>query len=369
MRMTLFIQRLLGGGAERVMSGLASYWAARGETVHLVTRPMEEPDFYPLHPAVCRRFAAEPMSRVPGAGFLLRVQTLREQLVETRPDVVVSFLDVTNLEALMAARGLGIPVIVSERIDPRQMSIPAHHGLLRRLLYPHAACVIVQTESVRRWASFVPPERVAVIPNFVPAPPTSPPEPREPLIVGIGRLAEQKGFDLLLAAFARIARQLPEWRLVILGEGMLRSALERQVKTLGLGARVALPGVVTDTHAWLRRAGLFVLSSRFEGFPNVLLEAMANGAPVVATDCPSGPSDIVLHGHNGLLVPVGVAPLAAAMLDLCRAPEERVRLGARAVEVTERFHPDRIMAAWDDICRRCVTGRSAHEPRRAGAVA
>lgn len=367
MRLTLFIEALKGGGAERVLSEMASYWAAREHTVQLLTRTPAESDFYRVHPAVDRVMVPRPASPLgPTGRYLLRVRALRQALVASRPDVIISFIDTSNIETLLAARDLGIPVIVSERCDPDHNDIPLHHSLLRRLLYPRADVVVVQTESVRRWAKrFLPSERVAVVPNCVRQPAPAPAVAREPAIVAMGRLVDQKGFDLLIAAFARVARSLPGWRLIIVGDGERRAALERQVAALGLSDRIALPGVTADAQSFLRRAGMFVLSSRFEGFPNVLLEAMACGAPVVATDCPSGPKDIVRHGHDGLLVPVDVDALAAAIQELGHAPDERARLGANAVEVTTRFHPDRIMAMWDDLCRRaCDKARSAPTGRR-----
>jgi glycosyltransferase involved in cell wall biosynthesis len=354
MRLTLFIEALKGGGAERVLSEMASHWAARQHTVQLLTRTPPESDFYRVHPAVGRVMVPRPVSPLGQTRrYLLRVRALREALAASRPDVIISFIDTSNIETLLAAHDLGIPVIVSERCDPDHNVIPLHHSILRRLLYPHADMVVVQTESVRRWAEkFLWSERVAVVPNCVRQPAPAPPVAREPVIVAMGRLVEQKGFDLLVAAFARVARALPGWRLIIVGDGERRAALERQVAALGLGDRIALPGVTSDAQSFLRRAGMFVLSSRFEGFPNVLLEAMACGTPVVAMDCPSGPRDIVRPGHDGLLVPVDVDALAAAILQLGRAPDQRARLGANAVDVTARFHPDRIMAMWDDLCHR-----------------
>jgi len=357
MRLTLFIENLSPGGAERVLSAMANDWAARGHTVHAVTRPSPKPDFYRLHPAVRRVIAPDPLRWIGRPGrYLLRVHTLRQAIVASRPDVVISFTNIANVEALLATRGLKVPVIVSERCDPREQPIPPHHAVLRRLLYPHADAVVVQTESVRRWAEeFVPMERLAVVPNFVQPLTAAPSVSREPLIVAMGRLVELKGFDLLLTAFSRVARALPDWHLVILGEGKGRADLERQIAALGLGERVRLPGVTQNPQSFLRRAGLFVLSSRTEGFPNSLLEAMACGAPVVATDCPTGPSEIIRHGHDGLLVPVAdVDRLAEEILRLGRSPEERVRLGHNAVEVTARFHPERIMAAWNGLCQRFI---------------
>jgi glycosyltransferase involved in cell wall biosynthesis len=361
MRLTVYIPTLLGGGAERVLCTLANHWATSGHEVHAVTRPYDAPDFYRLHPLVTRSRAAAPLQQVQGARYLLRVSSLRRAIAASRPDLVVSFMDISNVEVLLATRGLGVPVIVSERCDPLGRRIPVHHALMRRLLYRHAELVVVQTETVRRWARFLPPERVVTVPNFVEPPPLAPTAvAREPLIVAVGRLTDQKGFDLLIPAFHRMARAAPGWKLVIVGEGARRAALERQIAALGLGARVELPGITSDVPSYLRRAGMFVLSSRHEGFPNVLLEAMAWGTPVVATDCPSGPSDIVRHGHDGLLVPLGdLGALAAAMLRLCHAPDERARLGQNAPEVTARFGRERILAIWDELCGRCAAPQAA----------
>jgi glycosyltransferase involved in cell wall biosynthesis len=127
-----------------------------------------------------------------------------------------------------------------------------------------------------------------------------------PIILGVGRLTAQKDFATLIRAFARV-RQHDEARLIILGEGEHRPILEQLIGELGLQAWVALPGFVENPYAWMRRAAVFVLSSRWEGLPTVLIEAMACGTPVVATDCPSGPREILEGGKWGKLVPVGDA--------------------------------------------------------------
>jgi glycosyltransferase involved in cell wall biosynthesis len=169
-------------------------------------------------------------------------------------------------------------------------------------------------------------------------------------LVAMGRLARQKGFDVLLDAFARCAPAHPEWKLLILGEGEERTRLEAQVRALGLDGRVQLPGRVQRPGAILRRAELFVLPSRWEGFPNALLEAMACGVAAIAADCPSGPRDIVRPGVDGVLVPPeDPAALAAALDRLLTDGEERRRLAARAPEVRERFGLPQVMARWDAL--------------------
>jgi glycosyltransferase involved in cell wall biosynthesis len=170
------------------------------------------------------------------------------------------------------------------------------------------------------------------------------------LITAMGRLTYQKGFDLLLQAFKKIADAHPHWQLMILGEGALRKDLERQRDELGLTKRVRFSGLVDNPFPILQGSSLFVMASRYEGFPCALLEAMACGLPVVYTDCPSGPSEIIREGIDGLLVPNGdVAALGNAMDRLMSDAGERQRLAARAPEVLERFGSDKIISQWESL--------------------
>jgi GalNAc-alpha-(1->4)-GalNAc-alpha-(1->3)-diNAcBac-PP-undecaprenol alpha-1,4-N-acetyl-D-galactosaminyltransferase len=141
-----------------------------------------------------------------------------------------------------------------------------------------------------------------------------------------------------------------DWRLVILGEGPERPNLERLRDELKLGDRARLAGQVADTWPWLRQAGIFLMSSRSEGFPNALTEAMAAGLPVISTDCPSGPADIITPGVDGLLVPTeDPAALAEALARLIDSEDLRMRFAQAAPGVLERYSLDSVLAAWDRV--------------------
>lgn len=362
MRLVFVIAALDCGGAQRVASLLCSAWARRGERVAILTyEDGRTPPFFPLEPSI----EVVPLSLLGSSGGLGaaarnlgRVRTLRRAIASRNPDVVVSFLDTTNVLTLLATRGLGIPVVVSERIDPRFWEIGTAWSLLRRITYPFADRVVVQTRGAASrfpWLRRPP----AIVANPVPAPPESalPEVPDPPRIVAMGRLTLQKGFDLLLRAVALLPGRHAGLEIVLAGAGPEGPALRRLADELALGDRLRLPGNVEDPGGLLRSATLFVLSSRYEGFPNVLLEAMAEGVAVVATDCPSGPSEIVEDGRNGLLVPSeDPGALAAAIARLLDDTALRARLGAEARKVRERYSIEATVERWDEVLREVRSG-------------
>ena len=368
LKLALVIPSLESGGAERVLSIMANHWSREGGVVTVITRASAKLDFFPLDERVRRVALDSGGARGGTAGVLFglrEVAALRSALAEADPDVVISFITSTNILTLMAQAGSSTPTVVSERVDPRSIRLPLVPRTLRRLLYRRAAAVVGQTERVARWAErVVPPGRVVVIPNpVVVLGPASPafesvePEMPRPFVVGVGRLVPQKGYDVLLRAFARCVRRHPEWSLVIVGEGEDRPRLDALALELGISSRLLLPGTVRDTAAVLRQASLFVLSSRFEGFPNALLEAMAHGLPVIATDCPTGPREIIRPGKDGVLVPPDdVGALANAMERLMVDEGERARLASLAPEVSVRFGADVVMARWNVLLHALLAG-------------
>ena len=384
MRITLVISTLDGGGAERVAANMANYWAAKGWGVTILTTDFRgRSSRYSLHPCVTHldlgspRFnhlpdlqaaapvvalinGCSPSERAVLIPWATEILKLRGAISSTAPDVVISYMDRTNLCVLTATRGLGLPVIVTEHCDPNENFIGAEWELLRRRLYPQASYVTVLTEESLGHFSSVAGIRGRVIPNAVMPPVFSsceeiPQQKHGRLLLAMGRLDHGKGFDLLLRAFALVAERHPDWTLEILGEGPVRPYLESIVQRLGLAERVRLPGFTRRPFDAMRRADLFALSSLDEGFPNVLLEAMACGVAVVSFDCPSGPRHIIRHGVDGILVPPRDAQAMAAAFDRLMGDEaERNRLAARAPEVIERFGAEKVMSMWEELVFDCV---------------
>jgi glycosyltransferase involved in cell wall biosynthesis len=172
--------------------------------------------------------------------------------------------------------------------------------------------------------------------------------PESRVAVAAGRLnSPQKGFDLLIEAWKPVAAAHPDWQLRIYGRGHLRAALERQIRDAGLADDVSLMGATRDLGSALAEGSVFVLSSRYEGFGIVLVEAMSKGMAVVSFDCPRGPGEIIEHSRDGLLVPAGdVGALSRAMLDVVGDEERRRALGAAAVEAARRYDPAVVGQDW-----------------------
>lgn len=367
-RVLLVVGSLDCGGAQRVMAGMGNYWAGRGWQVQLVTwTGPEMPDFYELLPSIERTWlVARIAGRSPFAvlrASVARIFMLRRLLQHSKPDAVVSFIDVSNIYTIIAAMGLSMHVVVSERTNPSvNATVSRPWRVLRRIVYSRASHVVAQTQDAARWIETRCRASVVVIPNALRALPARD-RCREPLIVAVGRLSAEKGLDVLLRAFLQVHGEFPEWSVRIIGDGSERNALEALCVSLNLSDSVHFLGQVQNVEEWLARAGLMIHSSRREGFPNAVLEAMGMGAAVICADCPSGPAELIQDGVNGRLVPVGdVGALARVMTELIKRPEVRERLGREAVRVRQQYDPCTIMAKWEK-CLALGPGGSGHGRR------
>jgi glycosyltransferase involved in cell wall biosynthesis len=359
MKLVLVISSLGGGGAERVMTLLANAWVERGNEVTLITLASDRMDRYPLDPAV-RRIALDVAGNsahvLAAIGHnIVRIRALRRAIAASRPDAVISFIAESTVRVLIAAAGLRVPVIISERT-----ALNGHHmrgvwRTLRRWSYPRATAIVAQTRRCAAELEALARRQVDVIANPVSIesrPDDAPAHERAEghTLLAVGRLSPEKGFDLLIEAFAQAAPRHPDWSLVILGEGPLRAELERKVAEHHLGGRIAMPGFDAHVRRAMRRADLFVLSSRYEGFPNALLEAMTEGRACVSFDCDAGPRELIDHRRNGWLVPAGDAHALADALDALMGDADlRAQLGQRARDVSSAYSLATILDQWNAL--------------------
>ncbi|MGE4368812.1 MAG: glycosyltransferase family 4 protein [Burkholderiaceae bacterium] len=371
MRIMFFVSSMNAGGAERVAATLANAWVARGDVVTLVpTYSGRGTCFYPLHPDVRLVWLADCLAGGLGkaARPVAKLLEIRALVRRSRPDVIVSFLSNVNVMVLAATRGLGVPVLVSERTNPAfSDEVGFFLAGLRRLSYGWASTVVMQShDAVRAFRPMVPRvQHMVAIPNPLPpqlqgespwvhegnhpAPQAEPSPAGRLRLVAMGRLVHSKRFGPLIDIFARLAPAHPEWDLHIWGDGPLREALREKISALNLAGRVVLEGRTSTPWEHLAQADIFVMTSEVEGFPNVLLEAMALGRACVTVDCPSGPRDMTDGGRAGRLVPLGdESALVDALAALMNDSGERMRLGRLAAGfVRERYGLPAVLALWD----------------------
>ena len=335
-RVAIFLPDVRGGGAERSIINLARTMAVAYD-VDLVLAQQGGALIADVPHEV--RLVELDASRVATS-----LPSLVRYLRSEKPDALLSALNHANVVAIIAARLTRTRVVASEHSHLTTATSRARRWrdrvmpVVLRLVYRHADAITGVSEGVVAdlvSRARLDPTRVHVVVNPIDvddlraraAGPTGHPfvdGAGVPVILAVGRLTEQKDFPNLLRAVARCG-ETQEVRLVILGEGEERAALEREVEELGLSGVVSLPGFVPNPYPFMRAADVFVLSSRWEGLPTVLLEALAVGTKVVSTDCPSGPDEILDRGRFGTLVPVGDPDaLADAILDAIGAPRPAV---------------------------------------------
>jgi GalNAc-alpha-(1->4)-GalNAc-alpha-(1->3)-diNAcBac-PP-undecaprenol alpha-1,4-N-acetyl-D-galactosaminyltransferase len=364
MKITLISSTLEVGGAERVMSIIANYWAARGWQITILSLDDGSlPPFYDLDKRIeYRALGIDNRDAYKLANFgrtLNQIRRLKKAIVASRPDVVISFVNTINILTLLATWSLKVPTIVSEHVYPALGGLSKIGQFLQKWTYRRAALVTIKTHS---GLAFFPSSQgfeTVVIPNPVALPESEPIESQlftdDRHLLAIGKLSHQKGFDLLIKAFAQICDRHPDWTLTILGEGEMRAELSDLCDQLQLEERVFLPGTVRNIDAHLRKADIFALTSRFEGFPVTLCEAMACGVPVIAADCLSGPREIIHNNIDGLLVvPENIDALAVGLDILMSDPVKRQYFSHHAPKVLDRFGVEPVMAMWDNAIRQVV---------------
>jgi GalNAc-alpha-(1->4)-GalNAc-alpha-(1->3)-diNAcBac-PP-undecaprenol alpha-1,4-N-acetyl-D-galactosaminyltransferase len=333
------------------MSALANCYVDRGVDVTLVT--LDSPERIAAHslsPRVNQVNVHVSGGRSVVTKIIARIKRLlhlRQHIKSKQPSAVLSFMTPTNILTIVACIGLSVRCVISERTNPARFSYSRLTDWLRKLMYRFATIVVVQTPEIANWFQIRVKGTFHIISNFISQEKFETGLVRQPTIIAVGRLGPEKGFDDLINAFALLVNRFPEWRLEILGEGPHRSLLQSLINQHGLGNKVTLTGFVSNPGRYMSTAAIYAQPSRFEGFPNALLEAMANGAAVLASH--EAGDMLIQNGVNGLLVPADdVRQLADALERLMEDAPLRDNLGGYALAVRETFSQGRIIQLWDE---------------------
>ncbi len=369
-QVVLHIHALDLGGAERVALQWAIWLRDQGHQVFLLVGQQPKQAFFAVPQGITLSFRPTFWGATPGGSAVW----LRRWMQDHRPDLAIGITSRPAINLLLASVGQPWPVLVAERNFPPAKLLPFPWRLLRRWLYPQAALHLVQTQRIGDWlAAQGLAKKLAVLPNPVlwPLPVQEPvldPDawmpPTAKLLLAVGTKPDQKGFDRLLAVFKSVATAHPSWWLALPGvdpqHPRLQAILTEFDPTCEWMSRLVLPGRVGNLSAWYQRASIFVLSSRYEGFPNVLVEALAAGCACVAIDCPTGPRELIQHNLNGVLVPdpavsnQSLAGLEEVLIALMLDPARRAALGLQATTVRTALAPASIEAQFLKAVGSCL---------------
>lgn len=357
MKIGFLISDLNAGGAERATSSLANYFSQHGHEVEIITFK-DVDSFYPLNDKVEHlRLGFDEIAlslslkRIFGA--LKRMLKIRSFIKKRKLDVLIGMSFSMTWYTVLATKLTKTKSIGTERNNPYKYKATKINSFLRRFFYKFCDGYVFQTKKASRFFTDKLKKRDVIIPNAIfneTVYSLNVPAQREKLICAVGRLNKQKRFDILIDAFASIADKIPEHRMVIFGEGELRTELEEKIASLSLEERISLPGTDSQAVKVVNRADVFVLSSDLEGMPNVLMEAMAMGVPCVSTRCDMGPEELIENEKNGILVEVGNAgQIAQAMLNIIENPALADKLSANARELLKTHSIEAISEKWLDF--------------------
>ena len=354
-KLYIITRSMKAGGCERVIAQLANRFCATGTDVSLFSVYRHD-SFYPLDERITVRPLSdreEGSSRDTFAVFRL----FRKCVLEGKPDAVLAMPDMINVWTSLFLAGTGIPVIVSERNDPARFPASRLKRLLRKPAYRFAKGFVFQTEQQKAYF----PERIRNRGTVIENPLDTEMLPsvfegqRNRTVVTAARLAPQKNLTLLIDAFRIFSESRPDWKLIIYGEGSERNHLEKAAAEAHPGT-VILPGECRELAEAIRTAGMFVLSSDYEGMPNALIEAMSLGLPCVSTDCPAGgPASLIFQEKNGILVRTGDARgMAEAMGRIADDPAFAARIGKEAERIRQRLDVRTVAEKWRSYIERVI---------------
>lgn len=359
-KIAFYIGSLNKGGAERVFVNLADFFQQQGYQVVMVTQYRKEEE-YALPEGVQRIISDITPEETTGSrirNFYRRFRKLRNIWKTEKPDLVLSCVGKNNFMTIVTTAFTKTKSVVSVVGEAKEEYPGRLMKGLANLLFPFASGVILQTERSRFFFNRRVQKTAVILPNslnplFLRPRYTG---EREKRIVTVGRMDVNKNQEMMIRAFAKLADRYPEYTLTIYGDGELRGYLQNIIEELGLKERVFLPGVIPDVADKIEKAALFLLTSYSEGVSNALIEAMALGLPVIATDVPSGGTEeLIRHKENGWVIPTGDQKALVEAMDILLS--DRVlaqKLGANAAGLQERLAPERVNAMWKNYFEQII---------------
>jgi len=369
MKIVFCINSLVKGGAERVITNLANYFIKDhditiitltnyeigyeiNKDVKIIKLDKKEKNSYKDKNKFYKKLVKIPRT-------LIRIRRMKKEIDKINPDIIISFLPESSFVVLCNKYKYknNNKVIVSVRNDPSVEYASKIYNFIMKKLYPKADGFIFQTEDAKKYFDNIIDSDSEVILN-----PINPAficdkyeGVRDKEIVSVGRFSKQKNFNLLIDSFSLLDNRFKEYKLIIYGDGELREVLEQRVSELNLVDRVLLPGVIENIEEKIHKSSLFILPSYYEGMPNALIEAMALGLPVIATDCPCGGPRMLINDKNGRLVEVDNKEEMVKNIEHILSDKNLARnLGDEAKKIIDIVAPEIVNNKWEDFIIKVV---------------
>lgn len=354
MKIDFYISSLSSGGAERVLTYLASNFAEKGHDVS-ITSFEKRPQFYEVDPEVALN-RCDNTKKNKILSILSDFSDMCKHTRKRKADVALSFLSRSNIMLVFAGLFSRTKTIVCDRNNLLR-KYPKVVFYVSCLIYAFSSAVCVQTNEIKKYYPKFLQKKIFVLENPLDFDKMEKQcegqsIEKEKTIISVGRLEDQKDFVTLIYAFEKISAVYPEWKLKIFGQGKNEEILSEIISNLDLDDRILLCGVTHTPFLEMKRSEIFVLSSYYEGFPNVLCEAMHAGLACISTDCECGPKELIQHGENGILTPIEEAnTMSKKIAFLIENPDIRAKMGQKAMETTERLNMPTICEGWFDMIK------------------
>ena len=350
------VPSLSNGGAERVVSVMASELAKKGKNVSIIIYFKTEQE-YEVHPKVkILNLSNGDEKAYNSLGYIKKIIKLRNLIKYVNPKIIIPFLPQVCVHATLAGIGLQCKIIHTVRNNPKNSPIMKYQRIIRDLLVIFSWKTIVQNEEQKNYFPRIIHKKVYIMFNPIPDNlfdiDISNRNDRNYNIIAAGRLIKQKNFSMLIDAVGEVYKQYDNVRLCIYGKGQLFDELQNQIDEKNLNDAIKLKGRVSDMRDVYSKGDLFILSSNFEGMPNVLMEAMASGLPCISTNCPTGPSDIIINKENGILIPTNnINEMIKSIIFMYNNPKDAKRMSENArIKVSEECSSKKIIDEFIEIC-------------------